>query len=274
MGFTIPPPRRRSAPRLIRGAVLSGALALCAACATGPASSASGRPGATVVDASAPAELPPEIRLHTGEPEGGLPYRLLVSAEATVEHPHRLLVWLHPSGGSGLGLVEPLAAEFARRGFALLTLSRKDFSGWKGAEANRVMLKVLPDAARVPGVDVRRPVLLGFSAGAQMSLELWSARPEGFGGLVLLAGAPRFSRGDEVSPPIGAQYTRVPLLAVVGQGDGDGPALWRRAQETWRAARVPLQTRIVSGRGHEWLLAEPSERDAVLAWLAALPAGR
>ena len=217
------------------------------------------------------AEPPAGLRLHTGAPEGGLPYRLFVSEEATAARPHRLLVWLHPSGGAGLGLVEPLAADFARRGFALLTLSRKDFSGWRGAEANRVMLTVVPEAARVPGVDARRPVLLGFSAGAQMALELWSARPESFGGLVLLAGAPRFSRGDESTPPAGAAYTRVPLLALVGEGDGEGPALWRRALETWRAAGVPLQARVVPGRGHEWLLAEPSERDAVLAWLAALP---
>ena len=220
--------------------------------------------------ASALARPPSGVRLHTGAPEGGLPYRLVVSEEATAERPHRLLVWLHPSGGHGLGLVEPLAEDLARRGFALLTLSRKDFSGWRGAEANGVMLQVVPDAARTPGVDARRPVLLGFSAGAQMALELWSARPDAFGGMVLLAGAPRFSRGDESTPPTGAAYHRVPLLALVGEGDGEGPALWHRASESWRAAGVPLQVREVSGRGHEWLLADPAERDAVLAWLTAL----
>ncbi|MFP2909596.1 alpha/beta hydrolase [Pyxidicoccus sp. 3LFB2] len=222
-------------------------------------------------EARGSSEPPPGIRLHTGAPEGGLPYRLLVSEEATVARPHRLVVWLHPSGGDGLALVEPLAGELARRGFALLTLSRKDFSHWRGADANRVMLKSLPDAARVPGVDARQPVLLGFSAGAQMALELWSARPDTFGGLVLLAGAPRFSRGDASTPPTGSAYTRVPLLALVGEGDGDGPALWGRASETWRAAGVPLQVRIVPGRGHEWLLVAPTERDFVLDWLSALP---
>ncbi|WP_205525519.1 alpha/beta hydrolase [Pyxidicoccus trucidator] len=223
-------------------------------------------------EATGLAEPPAGLRLHTGAPEGGLPYRLLVSEEATTARPHRLVVWLHPSGGDGLALVEPLAGELARRGFALLTLSRKDFSGWRGADANRVMQKAVPDAAaRVPGVDARRPVLLGFSAGAQMALELWSARPQAFGGLVLLAGAPRFSRGGESTPPAGSAYTRVPLLALVGEGDGDGPALWRRASETWRAAGVPLQARVVSGLGHEWLLKDPVERDVVLGWLAALP---
>jgi predicted esterase len=235
-------------------------LSLCAACASAPAG-----PGATLP--------PPGVRLHTGAPEGGLPYRLFVSEAATAEKPHRLLVWLHPSGGSGLGLVEPLAADFARRGFALLTLHEKDFSGWKGAEANRLMQRVVPDAARVPGVDARRPVLLGFSAGAQMALELWSARAESFGGLVLMAGSPRFSRGDESSPPSGPAYARVPLLALTGEGDGEGPLLWRRAGEVWPAAGVPLQVSVVSGRGHEWLLAGAAEQSLVLQWLAALPAG-
>ncbi|QSQ21091.1 hypothetical protein JY651_38745 [Pyxidicoccus parkwayensis] len=216
-------------------------------------------------------EPSPGVLPHTGEPEGGLPYRLFVSGESSEVNPQRLVVWLHPSGSDGLELVEPLAEDFVRRGFALLTLSRKNFADWKGADANRVMAKVLPDAARVPGVDARRPVLLGFSAGAQMALELWSARPDAFSGLVLLAGAPRFSRGDELTPPRGTAYTRVPMLAVVGEDDGDGPALWRKAQETWSAAGVPLQTRVVSDLGHEWLLKEPTEREAMLAWLAALP---
>ncbi len=242
----------------MRLALIAWVLALGAACASGPGAKGLAAP-------------PPGIRLHTGAPEGGLPYRLLVSEAATAARPHRLLVWLHPSGGDGLGLVEPLAAEFARRGFALLTLPRKDFSGWRGEDANRLMLKVVPAAARAPGVEARRPVLLGFSAGAQMALELASARPDAFGGLVLLAGAPRFSRGDEATPPAGIASSRVPLLCLVGEGDGEGPALWRRASEAWRAAGVALQARVVPGRGHEWLLAEPAERDAVLAWLAALP---
>jgi predicted esterase len=258
--------RWMSRRRRLRRAVLPWVLALAAACASRPVAPVRGVSEAPVQVAS-----PPGIRLHTGSPEGGLPYRLLVSEDAAASDPHRLVVWLHPSGGDGLALVEPLAADLARRGFALLTLSRKDFSGWRGADANRVMLTVVPDAARVPGVDARRPVLLGFSAGAQMALELWSARPEAFGGLLLLAGAPRFSRGDEASPPSGAVYTRVPLLALVGAGDGDGPVLWRRASETWSAAGVPLQVRVVSGRGHEWLLTDPVERELALGWLAALP---
>ncbi|NMO16121.1 hypothetical protein HPC49_17820 [Pyxidicoccus fallax] len=250
-------------------ACLAVVFAMGVACASGPSSP--GASGPAIEEAAGLARPPSGLRLHTGAPEGGLPYRLFVSEEATASRPHRLLLWLHPSGGHGLALVEPLAADFARRGFALLTLSRKDFSGWRGADANRLMLKVLPDAARVPGVDARKPVLLGFSAGAQMAMELWASRPDAFGGLVLLSGAPRFSRGAESTPPTGAAYTRVPLLSLVGEGDGEGPALWREASVAWREVGIPLQARVVSGRGHEWLLIDPAERDAVLAWLVALP---
>ena len=104
---------------LLLRALLSGLLLLGAACASGPGSPAVGTSEATGL-----AEPPAGLRLHTGAPEGGLPYRLLVSEEATAARPHRLVVWLHPSGGDGLTVVEPLAGELARRGFALLTLSR------------------------------------------------------------------------------------------------------------------------------------------------------
>jgi predicted esterase len=192
--------------------------------------------------AGVPALPPPPaegLRLVMGAPPTGLPWRLHLEDTVTPERPLRLLVWMHPSGGSANALVEPLAPAFVRRGWALLVVTEKDFSGWRGEEANRLMLGTLPDVARVPGVDACRPVLLGFSAGAQMALELWAARPGAFGGLVLLAGAPRFSRGDEDSPPRGPVPARVPLLALAGERDGSVP-LWRDASRTWPAAGLLL----------------------------------
>lgn len=218
-----------------------------------------------------PASLEPGPSL-TGAPASGLPWRLHLARSATPEHPHRLLVWMHPSGGSANALIEPLAPAFAQRGWALLVVTDKDFSGWRGAEANRLMLGTLPDVAKVPGVDARGPVLLGFSAGAQMALELWGARPEAFGGLVLLAGAPRFSRGDEQTPPRGPARAGVPLLAVVGERDGGAP-LWREAERAWSEAGVGLEVDEVPGRGHEWLLGDAPTLTRVLQWLQAL-AGR
>ncbi|WP_375764758.1 hypothetical protein NR798_23865 [Archangium gephyra] len=226
--------------------------------------------------ACASGSLPPaagEKRdVRTGAPESGLPWRLHLPDTATGEHPLRLLVWMHPSGGSANALVEPLAPAFAERGWALLVVTDKDFSGWRGQEANRLMLGTLPDVARLPGVDARQPVLLGFSAGAQMALELWAARPGAFGGLVLLAGAPRLSQGSEQLPPAGEARARVPLLAVVGAGDGSAP-LWREASRTWPAAGLSLEVLEVLGRGHEWLLGDEAALARVLEWLQARAAG-
>lgn len=228
--------------------------------------------------ASACASVPPAppepaegMHFVTGAPPAGLPWRLHLTDTATPPHPLRLLVWMHPSGGSANALVEPLAADFARRGWALLVVTEKDFSGWRGEEANRLMLGTVPDVARVPGVDARRPVLLGFSAGAQMALELWAARPSAFGGLVLLAGAPRLSRGNEDVPPVGAVSDPVPLLSLVGERDGSAP-LWREASRIWPAAGLLLQVEEVPGQGHEWLLRDDAALARVLGWLETLPA--
>ncbi|NNB85140.1 hypothetical protein [Corallococcus exiguus] len=205
----------------------------------------------------------------TGAPANGLPYRLFVSKQATPEHPHRLVVWLHPTGTDGLTLVEPLADALAARGYALLTFPREHVQGWSGANANRVMLGTLPEVARVPGVDAERPVLLGFSAGAQMALELWSARPDAFRALVLVAGAPRLSHGDEHAPPRSPAHARVPLLSFIGETDGSAP-LWRTALESWRAAGLRLDSREVPGQGHTWLLSQPHEQMALFQFLAEL----
>jgi predicted esterase len=179
---------------------------------------------------------------------------------------------MHPSGFSGLELIEPLAGIFAHVGFALLTLPEKDFSGWRGADANRLMLHTLPAVARTPGVDARKPVLLGYSAGAQMALELWASRPEDFGGLLLVAGAPRISQADEHAPPSGPGHDRVPLLAFIGERDGSAP-LWREALAPWRAAGVPLQVREVPEKGHQWLLSQ-GELARALEWLDGIARSR
>lgn len=231
------------------GALLGGLLAACASVSPPPPAG--------------------DRDVRTGTPPSGLPWRLHLPDTATGEHPLRLLVWMHPSGGSANALVEPLAPAFAERGWALLVVTDKDFSGWRGQEANRLMLGTLPDVARVPGVDARQPVLLGFSAGAQMALELWAARPGALGGLVLLAGAPRLSQGSEQLPPAGEDRARVPLLAVVGARDGGAP-LWREASHTWPAAGLRLEVLEVPGRGHEWLLGDEAALARVLEWLQTL----
>ena len=63
-------------------------------------------------------------------PEGGLRYRLRMNPDATEAKPNRLIVWLHPAGGSMNDVVERLAPRLIERNFALMVLTQKNWSGW------------------------------------------------------------------------------------------------------------------------------------------------
>jgi predicted esterase len=208
-------------------------------------------------------------------PEGGLPYRLTLGAEATAEKPHRLIVWLHPSGGFSYNApVEALAPLFVRHGFAMLVTTRKDFRGWTHDDARKLLGVTLPDAAEQSGVDARRPLLMGFSSGGQVALELWLTKPGLYGGLILDAAYPVEEReGDAVvlAPPRGDAVKTIPIFVLVGEKDVLLP-VWKRAEKPWREAGVPLTVRVVPGKGHEWLFGE-AEVAALEEWLAALPGG-
>src|SRR5262245_52241431 len=115
----------------------------------------------------------PELKSVEASPEGGLRYRLLLSKDATAEKPQRLLVWMHPSGGSMNKVVAGLAARWSKAGWAVLLPTQKKWGGWTSDEAEKLVAKTLPEAAKTAGVDAKRPVLIGFSAGGQMAIELW-----------------------------------------------------------------------------------------------------
>src|SRR4051812_20744760 len=131
----------------------------------------------------------PGVRSLEGQPDDGLRWRLRLSPQATAAHPHRLVVWLHPSGGSANQLVEALAPALAERGFALAVFTQKQFLYWSEPEMNRVVATIRALGA-VEGLDTAKPILMGFGAGGQAALELWHLTPEAWGGLVLDAAYP------------------------------------------------------------------------------------
>jgi alpha-beta hydrolase superfamily lysophospholipase len=239
---------------------------LAAAGLTGCATASRGGPG----DASAV----PGVRALEGRPDGALPYRLWLPESATPARPARLLVWLHPSTASMNTQVERLVEALAARGVALLVPTEKDFSGWNREEVRRLFEGTLPDAARTPGLDAARPALLGFSAGGQMALLLWVQFPGAFSGVAVVGAEPViFGAGGatrELEPPPGEGARATPVLVLEGSEER-GARMWRGVLEPWRAAGVPLELRIAPGRGHEWLLALPAERDAFLGWIEKLP---
>lgn len=195
------------------------------------------------------------VKVLSGHPEGGLPFRLRLPADASPERPARLVIWLHPTGTSANAWVEALSPDLARRGFALLVFTHAQEGGWSGAEANQLMGVTLPAVARLPGVDARRPVLMGFSAGGQLALLLWKQTPGRFGALVVSGAAPFDVRGGEfvpLQPPGDPAIRDVPLYVLAGERD-EASRVWRERQEDFRKGGVTLQLRVVPGAGHQFL---------------------
>ena len=215
------------------------------------------------------------VKTIEGNPDGGLRYRLRLSETATAEKPHRLIVWLHPSGGSMNNVVEALAPRFADCGFALLVLTQKQFLSWSGDEADQLVQKTLPDVTKHKVVDVNKPILLGYSAGGQMALNLWTADPTKWGGIVLDAAYPVKMEDGKYVPqelPKNEGIQKVPFLVLVGEKDG-GSGLWKKLTPQWREARVPLTIRHIEGKGHTWLFGK--DQVALLqTWLKDVAAGK
>jgi len=217
----------------------------------------------------------PGVRSVTGAPEDGLRYRLRLGSAATRAAPHRLAVWLHPSGGSMNEQAEALAPLFARHGYALLVFTLKSFAGWSENEGER-LLRTLESVGKLEGVDPRRPLLFGYSAGGQMALVLFQAHPERWGGLILDAAYPvqqtvAGNGGTRLSPialpAVGLQDT--PWFVLVGEQDG-GARAWRDVENGYREKGVPLTIRYVPGKGHTWLLDAAAQQD-LERWMEALP---
>jgi predicted esterase len=172
-------------------------------------------------------------------------------------------------------IVEALAPQLAAHGFTLLVLTQKSFAGWSEDDAKRLFDKTLPEIGKLKQVDVRKPVLLGYSAGGQMALELWNADPGRWGGLVLDAAYPvRLENGKFVPRPLpkSDDIKKTPFLVLVGVQDGGSP-LWKKLTPQWQEAGVPLTIRHIDGKGHTWLFGK-AEVGLLEKWLADVAAGK
>ncbi|MCG3178431.1 MAG: hypothetical protein BIFFINMI_00758 [Phycisphaerae bacterium] len=217
----------------------------------------------------------PGVRTLEGEPAAGLRWRLRMSPKATREKPARLIVWLHPSGGSMNQVVERMSPEFIARGYALLLPTAKDWRYWSSQDAAKLMDVTLPAVAKIEGIDARRPVLFGFSAGGQMALQLWHEAPSAWGGLVLDAAYPvvQTPRGMAMMDlPEGKPLDGTPMFVLVGDQDG-GAKVWKKAEEPFGRAGVPLVVEYIPGKGHAWLFGPPQQK-RLYDWLADLAAGK
>lgn len=198
------------------------------------------------------------VKTVEGAPQGGLRFRVRMSPEATKEKPQRLIIWMHPSGGSMDAAVEKLAPRFSQHGFALVVFTKKNYAGWSPADVTRLP-KTLDALAAIEGLSDDRPVLMGFSAGGQMALMLWKAGGNGLGGLILDAAYPvvRNAEGqfDRMELPENPGARRVPMFVLVG-GKDQGAEMWKQMEATLRAGGIRASVNVVPDRGHEWLFGE------------------
>lgn len=215
-----------------------------------------------------PVDAVPGERAIDGDGTGMLHYRLLLPLDADAAHPYRLVVWMHPSGGSCDALLERLAPDLARHHCCVVLFPKKQYVGWSMQE-RRALPATIAALARQPGVDARAPILMCFSAGGQAALLLWNELPKVWGGLILDASYPidiaAQQRGQrvlmQVSPE--ALAARTPILALIGADDGN-LAFWTAALEHWTKQRITLVT--VPHAGHQFLFVGPYWAKT-LAWL-------
>lgn len=219
----------------------------------------------------------PGVKTVENYPDGGLRYRVRMSENAE-EKPNRLIVWLHPSGGSMNRQIESMAPLFVKHGYALLVVTKKQWMGWMGPESEKLINKTLPNAAKIKGIDASKPILMGFSAGGQAALELYFDKPAIFGGLVLDAAYPldmekRQQGKNEIHAlPKDEAVQKVPMFVLVGDKDG-GSQVWKNAEPAWREAGVPLTIRYVPNGVHQWLFGKSQVAD-LEEWLTQIADGK
>jgi len=204
-------------------------------------------------------------------PEGGLRYRIRMSESATEEKPNRLIVWLHPSGGSMNDTVEAMAPMFAKHNFALMVLTQKQFAAWTPQEISALMNQTYNNAInRNPGIARNLPVLMGYSAGGNAALLLWSQNPTKFAGMILSAAVPLdVGMRKELPTPSPEKAKDCPFFVLIGEKDGGTPAAWKDIETRWSKAGVPLTLKVVLGAGHTWLFGK-TETDELDTWLGNL----
>lgn len=224
------------------------------------------------------------VKTLEADPEAGFRFRLRMSPTATLKKPNRLILWLHPAGGSENQKIEPLSRRLNALGYALLVITQKDWHGWVPIDLPRLLDGTVPEAAKTPGIDAERPILMGLGmpagpgpgSGGQAALAMWQSTPGKFGGIVLDAAypvRPKAGGGFETIPlpeNIGIQQT--PFFVIVGEND-KGAGIWREAEPSWRQQGIPLTVTYVAGKDQGWLFGD-KELDSLCAWLKQVHAGK
>jgi acetyl esterase/lipase len=235
---------------------------------------------AAIAAAAVPAVAAPAPAVHRDVPfadRGGLVLRMDVTVPAVApRRPRPAIVWVH-GGGFHTGTrqqMQPYATFFAQRGWVAATIDYRLRThadvrahgyavGERDARDDAVAAIVqLRRRAAGLGVDPRRIVIAGASAGAITALDVATQVPGAVRAAVSLAGYGHAADMDAGDPP---------LLLVHGEADTAIP--FARAQATCAAARAAgarCDLAAVPGAGHRVLLGRPLRNaQRVAAWLGA-----
>ena len=223
----------------------------------------------------------PGVKIKTVEdrPKMGLRYRLRMSAEATAQKPNRLVIWLHPTGASDDWQVERLAPMLIKHGFALVVFTQKQYQAWTPPEVDALFNTTLPVLGKIPGLDARQPILMGFSRGAEIALGLYYQSATYMSGLVINASYPLdLERSTPQNPvlhtpaPSGPGVKECPILVFLGEKDGFA-STWKTAATEWPKAGVPLIIYHVPNAGHAYMLKD-KQIPLLEDWITSMAAGQ
>ncbi len=161
-----------------------------------------------------------------------------------------LVLALHGTGMRGQDMIDSLQATADELGMVLvapdaLRPSGKGFS-WTYRDESEWMVKdQISKAIEAHGVDPEQVYLVGFSQGANIALIMGRTHPSLFAGVVPICGhyESQFSSGDEAD-----EYP--PHYLMTGSRDA-----WKKtyiaAKRDFADAGIPVELRMISGKGHE-----------------------
>jgi pimeloyl-ACP methyl ester carboxylesterase len=228
-------------------------------------------------DAGPTVEASKDKTVITGRAGRGFAYRVLLPPGASADAPHRLVVWLHPSGSLANHAPARLAGTLWKHGLGLLVFEGKGVAGWTGQDIQRIG-PTLQAVAKADRIDARRPLLLGYSAGGQAGLVLWRQDPEAWGGLILDAAYPldmdAYAAGKVklLSLPDGKDFDPAPVFVLVGDKDG-GARLWKQAQAQWKDRIPHFTVHYVPNGRHAWLFGKEQVQQ-LDDWLGKIQTGK
>jgi predicted esterase len=152
--------------------------------------------------------------------------------------PPRVALLLHGSGSSAEKFLD-VADEISRHGFAALVVrAPRELSpgryGWSSsAETHALLGRILELAEREMPLARERPILVGYSLGATIAVQLLAEHPEAY------AGAYAISPGPIARDHLAPASVRRPLVILVGEQDAPSAAAVERIEQAWSEAKEP-----------------------------------